>query len=86
MRSIVVWLLNRSNRDRRAHSAPNTVLTTSWSSHQWMEGNTLRAGNNYVELKAKDIAPAAAGARSLHRLDKSTFRDAKMDSVEVVST
>jgi hypothetical protein len=29
--------------------------------------------NNYVELKAKNLAPAAAGARLLHILDKSTF-------------
>jgi hypothetical protein len=29
--------------------------------------------NNYVELKAKNLAPTAAGTRSLHILDKSTF-------------
>jgi hypothetical protein len=31
--------------------------------------------NNYVELKAKNLAPTAAGTRSLHILDKSTFRE-----------
>jgi len=29
--------------------------------------------NNHVEFKSKNLAPTAAGARSLHILDKSTF-------------
>ena len=32
--------------------------------------------NRYVELRGQKLAPAAAGARPLHILDKSTFGQA----------